>query len=150
MHQSPIPPSLRGAEVGSFAEDTIVRRLPEIARRIIAENDFDETTNLRLRSLVDELPHSKIRPLQETNAPDWANWQRILQPLLGQTWLELPFIAAETIFYRRVLEITGFFQPGPGYQLDPFRLQKKLGLDQAGAALTQMLPGGLPVGRLEP
>jgi hypothetical protein len=144
MCQLPIPQLLRGTEVGSFAEDTIVRRLPEIARRVISENDFAESTNDHLRSLAADLPHGLIRPLLDEQASDWLDWQRAMRPFLGQTWLELPLIAAEMYFYRRILEATGYFQPGSGCGVDPYRLQKKLGLAQAGSALAQALQQGLP------
>jgi hypothetical protein len=139
-----IPPFLSGTEAGSFAEDTIVRRLPEIALRVISENSFDESTNQRLRNLASDLPHGHIRTLLDVQAADWSDWQKVLQPFLGQTWLELPLFAAEMYFYRRILEATGYFQPGSGHRLDPYRLQKKLGLGQAGSAMKQALPGGLP------
>ncbi len=144
MPHLPVPALLSGAEQGSFAEDTIVRRLPEIARRVIAENNFDESTNHRMRNLAADLPHGLIRPLLDEQAPDWPDWQKAMQPFLGQTWLELPLFAAEMYFYRRILEATGYFQPGPGYAVDPYRSQKNLGLAQAGAALSQALPQGLP------
>lgn len=138
----PIPPLLRGADPGSFAEDTIVRRLPELALRVLSENSFDEATNRRLHTLVSDLPHGLVRPLLDTNAPDWSDWQKALYPFFGQTWLEVPLFAAETYFYRRILEATGYFQPGPGYGVDPYRLQKELGLAQAGMSLEQALPVG--------
>ena len=148
--QIPIPPPLRGAEAGSFAQaasfaaDTILRRLPEIARRVIAENSFDPPTNDRLSALAANLPHGRVRPLLDEQAPDWADWQAALRPFLGQSWLELPLFAAEMVFYRRILEATGYFQPGAGYGVDPYRLQKELGLAQAAPALAQALPQGLP------
>jgi hypothetical protein len=140
MPNLPIPPVMRGMDAGSFAEDTIVRRLPEIALRVLSENRFDETTNQRLRRLADDLPHGRIRPLLDGNAPDWPDWQTSLQPFLGQTWLEAPLFAAEIYFYRRILEATGYFQPGVGYGLDPYRQQKGLGLAQAGSTIAQTLP----------
>jgi Damage-control phosphatase ARMT1-like domain len=143
MPHLPIPPLLRGTEAGSFAEDTIVRRLPAIALRVISENSFDEPTNQRLRALAHDLPRGRVRPLLDVRAQDWSSWQNVLQPFLGQTWLELPLFAAEMVFYRRILEATGYFQPGSGYGVDPYRLQKTLGLTQAGPAIAQALPQGL-------
>ncbi len=144
MPHLPIPPFFSGIEPGSFAEDTIVRRLPEIAQRVISENSFDQSTNERLRALISELPHGLIRQLIDEQAPDWLDWQKALQPFLGKTWLEGPFFASEMYFYRRILEATGYFQPGLGYGVDPYRLQKKLGLNQAGQAITEALPQGIP------
>lgn len=142
----PIPPYLRGSDPASFAEDTIIRRLPATARRAIAENSFEESTNQRLRALADDLPTGRIRPLEDVDAPDWVHWQEALQPVMGQTWLETPWLLAETYFYRRILEATGYFQPGPGWHSDPFVLQKRLALSQAGPALALALPDGLPTG----
>jgi hypothetical protein len=144
MLHIPIPCMLHGAEAGSFAEDTVVRRLPEMALRVVSENSFDETTNQCLRALAGDLPRGRIRPLLDRQAPDWHDWQKALQPFLGQSWLELPLFAAEMTFYRRILEATGYFQPGPGYGVDPYQLQKNLGLAQAGTMLMQSLPQGLP------
>ena len=33
-----VPPPLRGADAGSFAEHSIVHRLPHIAQRVVADN----------------------------------------------------------------------------------------------------------------
>ena len=147
MPHLPIPPFFCGTEPDSFAEDTIARRLPEIAQRVISENNFDQSTNERLRALISELPHGLIRQLIDEQAPDWLDWQKELQPFLGKTWLEAPFFASEMYFYRRILEATGYFQPGPGYGVDPYGLQKKLGLEQAGQAITQALPQGMPANK---
>ncbi len=143
MPHLPIPPLLRGAEAGSFAEDTIIRRLPEIAQRVISENTFDTSINRSLQALVQDLPHGLIRPLTDIRAPDWSAWQEALQPFLEKSWLEIPLFAAEMYFYRRILEATGYFQPGPGYGEDPYRQQKKLGLEQGACALAQEFPRGL-------
>jgi hypothetical protein len=144
MLHIPIPFLLRGAEAGSFAEDTVGRRLPAMALRVVSENSFDEATNQRLRALANDLPRGRIRPLLDRQAPDWPDWQKVLQPFLGQSWLELPLFAAEMYFYRRILEATGYFQPGMGYEIDPYRLQKNLGLAQVRTTLMQALPQGLP------
>jgi hypothetical protein len=146
MPALPIPPFLRGADKGSFAEDTVVRRLPAIALRVVSENNLDESTNQRLRALAAELPYGRIRLLADAHAPDWTVWQEVLQPFVGKTWLEVPWFLAETYFYRRILEATGYFEPGSGWGLDPFALQKQMGLVQARSALAQALPQGVPVG----
>ena len=51
----PLPEPLRGNEVGSFAHDTIVRRLPEIARRTASENDLDAARESLLEALAADL-----------------------------------------------------------------------------------------------
>lgn len=133
-------PVLIGSEPGSFAEDTIIRRLPEMARRVIAENYFDEPVNKRLSDLADDLPHGLIRSLHDRQAADWQDWEQCLRPWIGQNWLEMPLFAAEMYFYRRILEVTGYFLPGSYQGFDPFRVQKELGLQQAENALNQIDP----------
>jgi Damage-control phosphatase ARMT1-like domain len=147
MPHFPIPPLLRGTDAGSFAEDTLVRRLPQIALRVLSENRFDEATKKHLTTLASDLPRGLIRPLLDKKAPDWFDWQTALQPFLGQSWLEVPLFAAEIYFYRRILEATGYFQPGPGFGVDPYRLQKELGLAQAGSTIAQALPPDLRAGK---
>jgi hypothetical protein len=124
----PIPPPLRGAEAGSFAHDTVVRRMPAIARRVLAENALAPAAAQAIAALADELPAGAVRPLRDPGAPDVALWEAYLAPYLGQSWLQVPWFFAETYFYRRILEATGYFQPGPGAQADPYALQKRRGL----------------------
>jgi uncharacterized protein with ATP-grasp and redox domains len=124
-----IPAPLRGAETGTFAHRTMTVRLSEIGRRILVENDFMAQVTDRLQMLLDELPNQAVRDLRDQEAPDWAAWQGYLVPYAGQSWLEVPWFFAETYFYRRVLEATGYFQPGPGSGVDPYAYQKRQGLE---------------------
>ncbi|MEI7643405.1 MAG: damage-control phosphatase ARMT1 family protein [Chloroflexales bacterium] len=123
-----IPLPLRGAEIGSFAHDTISRRLPMIGRRVRDENDLAPEAARAVAALADEMPDAPVRPLRDPGAPDLALWDAYLAPYAGQSWLQVPWFVAETYFYRRVLEATGYFRPGPGCGVDPFALQKRLGL----------------------
>jgi hypothetical protein len=127
----PPPPPLRGADPDSFANVTVVRRLPAIARRVLAENELAPGAAQAVAALVDDLPHGTVRQLRDPGAPDSASWEAFCGPYLGQSWLDVPFFFAECYFYRRILEATGYFQPGPGALADPFALQKRLGLDLA-------------------
>ncbi|HWQ13769.1 MAG TPA: damage-control phosphatase ARMT1 family protein [Roseiflexaceae bacterium] len=132
----PIPMPLRGAEPGSFAHDTLARRLPGIARRAIAENTFPPAVTTALEALAAEMPHGPIRPLRDLAAPDAADWARYVAPYVGMSWLEAPWFFAETYFFRRVLEATGYFG-GAGCGVDPYALQKRAGLE--------LIPQGMAV-----
>jgi hypothetical protein len=123
-----IPPPLCGDEPGSFAEDTLSRRLPDIARRVLEDEDWPLEGRARLQALIDEMPHGRIRPIMDEGAPDLGLWEDWLPPFLGQTWLDAPWFAAEVYFFRRVLEATGYFRPGRGQGVDPYRRQKLEGL----------------------
>jgi uncharacterized protein with ATP-grasp and redox domains len=140
-----LPPPFYGNEPGSFAEDTLSRRLPGIARRLL-DDPWHLQARLRLQALVDEMPTGRLRPLQDPGAPDLLNWQEDLMPYLGQTWLDTPWFVAELYFFRRILEATGFFQPGPGQGIDPYRSQKDTGLFGVTGQLEQALARLEPVG----
>lgn len=118
-----IPPTIATSEIGSFARSTIEVRKPQILAQILTDNEYTPAVRRSLEDFRDELAGKPARPLQEA-APDAAEWNAELGRIPGRTWLELPWFFAETYFYRRVLEITGWFQPGSGFHLDPFGLQK--------------------------
>jgi hypothetical protein len=130
-----LPPPLRGSDPASFAEHTLSVRLPNIARRTLSEIDWPAETAARLQSLADELPHGQLRLLQDLDAPDGTDWNRWLTPYLGQNWLEVPWFLAETCFFCRLLEATGYYRPGFGQGVDPYSFQKRQGLASVEQAL---------------
>ena len=91
-----------------------------------------------LHSLITEMPEGTLRPIQDELAPDLEDWRRALTPYAGQNWLQTPWILCEFYFFRRILEGTGYFQPGPGFSMDPYRRQKELGLREAGDTLQSL------------
>jgi uncharacterized protein with ATP-grasp and redox domains len=125
----PLPPPLSGRVVPSFAHLTVTQRMPRIGRETLAENNFPPAIVQRFETLISGIPAQAIRPLQDPGAPDLAEWDRYVQPYLGATWLEVPWFFAEEYFYRRMLEATGYFQPGPMWQLDPYTRSKQLVLE---------------------
>jgi len=144
-----LPPPLRGAEPGSFAQDTLSRRLPGIARSLL-DQVRSQAARINLQALADDMPAGRLRPIQDAGAPDLANWHADLQPYLGQTWLEAPWFVAEVYFFRRILEATGYFQPGVGQGADPYHAQKDKGLAGVASQLGQTLahlppPGAQPL-----
>lgn len=127
--RAPLPESLRGAYSDAFTYNSIVVRLPDIARRTLAENEFPADVANDIETLIRDISTARIRPLAGDAAPDAAEWASYVEPYLDQGWLEPPWFFVETYFYRRVLEATGYFQPGPGREVDPFSHQKKLALE---------------------
>lgn len=125
----PLPEPLRGIEPDTFAHDSIVVRLPEIARQMIADNHFSPEVLTRLETLIREIPDGPIRGLQDPRAPDADQWSEYISPYLDHNWLEVPWFFVENYFYRRILEATGYFQPGPGQGVDPYEAQKRMGLE---------------------
>ena len=129
LPQLPIPPPLRGVEIGTFAHRTMTVRIPEIGRRILKENSFPAPVVEKLQALLDDLPEGAVRDLQDREAPDLVDWKQYAAPYLGMSWLEVPWFFSETYFYRRVLEATGYYQSGPGWRVDPYAGQKRQGLE---------------------
>lgn len=129
------PEPIRGNEPGTWAEDTITRRLPATARRIPAENSFAPEIEARLAQLAAEIPAAPLRFVHEPDAPDAAGWAAATRPYLGQNWLDVPWFFVETYFYRRVLEAIGYFD---GHRVDPFAYQKQQGLTTTVPAIATL------------
>jgi uncharacterized protein with ATP-grasp and redox domains len=125
----PLPSPLFGSEVGTFTEYTVTQRMPAIACRVIAENNFPENINACLKQLASELPSEPLTPLLHDTGADFSAWVKYLEPFKGQRWIDVPWFLAETYFYRLILEITNYFRPGELQGVDPFQLQKNKGLE---------------------
>ncbi len=125
-----LPPPLRGSEIPSFTHYSIVTRLPEIARRTLAENAFSADVVARIEALIAEIPSGLIRPLMLHAAPDASAWDAYTAPSQTLNWLQIPWFFAEEYFYERILEATGYFDPASaGFGVDPYAHQKRLGLE---------------------
>jgi hypothetical protein len=149
----PIPEPLQGTDRGSFAEYTVKVRLPNILKEVISVNEFPPQIMSGLEALLDEIPRARVRSLQDPGAPDLQDWDRYIGSVADSTWVQLPWFFAETYFYRRILEATGFFQPGPFLRVDPYKIQKRRILDQGLASvsgLTNQLEGFLDRARSGP
>lgn len=146
----PIPPPLMMTEPGSFAHRTLTQRWPAIARRVISENDFPPDIIASLEALSQDLFTGLIRPLEDDQGPDLEAWAIYLEPFMGKPWLTVPWYFAEVYFYRRLLEATRYFQPGPWQGVDPFTRQKQASLSGAIANLQTNPAPIYPQGAEEP
>jgi uncharacterized protein with ATP-grasp and redox domains len=133
--ERPVPEPLQGTDPGSFAEYTVKVRLPNILREVIAVNNFPPQVLAGLEALLEEIPLAQVRPLNDPGAPDLRDWDRYVDSVAGSTWLQVPWFFAETYFYRRILEASGFFQPGPNQGKDPYLFQKRRVLQQGMASV---------------
>jgi len=127
------------SEKGSFARKTIEERKPKIINQIL--RDFDYTPDIR-RSLIDfknEIASGLIKELQDY-ASDWKLWQQELKPWMGKSWFDIPWMLAEAYFYRRVLEITHYFQPGPYLGIDPFQRLKTQEMLEGQSVFAEIYP----------
>jgi uncharacterized protein with ATP-grasp and redox domains len=118
----------------------MTQRIGEIAQRVIDENDLTAEQHRRMRQLQDEVPYGLVRPLDDPAAPDAEAWAAYVAPYVRRNWLDIPWFMAEMMFFRRVLEATGYFGPGAGEGRDPYRQQKAAGMAAAAEALPTLLP----------
>ncbi len=125
--REPLPAPLRGNEFGTFTHRSIVQRLPEIGRRMLAANAFTPKVTGKIERLLSEIPGGPIRRLED-DAPDAVRWSDYVEPYVGNDWLDPPWFFIEHYFYRRLMEATGYFTSGSGLGVDPFRHQKLRGL----------------------
>ena len=138
----PLPEPLKASEVPSFTHFSVVVRLPDIARRTLAENTFPPETIQGIQQLIQEIPDGKIRPVHISDECLARDWAKYISPYLGRNWLEVPWFFAEEYFYVRILEAAGYFQPGEWHHRDPYAHQKQLGLVSTKAdifALTERI-----------
>ena len=134
----PVPAPICSDVPGTWAYNTTAIRLANIARRTLVENEFAPGIEDRIEALIADIPTAPVRMLQQDGAPDAQDWDNYIRPYLSQNWLEAPWFFVETYFYRRLLEATGFFDPGPGKELDPFAYQKEQGLKIAVAVISAL------------
>lgn len=124
----PLPPALMTSDPGSFARATIVERKPQIIHRVIQDNPYPPEILVALEAFINEIANSPIQPLHES-APDIDFWNTALSAYTGKTWLEVPWYFAETYFYRKLLEVTRYFQPGSWQGCNPFQKQKRIQIE---------------------
>ncbi|MDR7426987.1 MAG: damage-control phosphatase ARMT1 family protein [Armatimonadota bacterium] len=123
-----LPPPILTSEPNSFAQYTFRVRVPNIIQQVMELNPFPPEIRRALEELGNEIAGSVIRSLGE-RARDRAFWDTVSQPYLRRSWFEVPWYWAEAFFYRRVLEATRYFQPGPWYAFDPFAVMKRAELE---------------------
>ncbi len=132
----PTPPPLIMSEVGTFAYYTITERWPKIVRQIQAEQNFEVAVQAKLTALIDELLQGTVE--LDVSGVDQDTWRSHIAPYQGQRWFNVPWFLAETYFYRRILDATGYFNTGETQGRDPFAVQKQRGLISAIAPLSTL------------
>ncbi len=115
-----LPPPIMTSEKATFARKTIELLKPGIINNLLSECDYPPGIRIALNDLKFEMANGRIKPLQE-KTDDKHLWDTDIAPFIGNSWLELPWLLAEAFFFRRILEATQFFQPGPWQEKDPFQ-----------------------------
>ncbi|HUT20088.1 MAG TPA: damage-control phosphatase ARMT1 family protein [Anaerolineae bacterium] len=130
VDRSSYPPPLVTSERGSFARKTIVERKPQILREVSESYPYPPEIHSELEAYAHEIAALPIAPLHE-EAPDVGEWNAAWAAFGGRTWLEVPWYFAESFFYRRLMEVVRYYQPGPWHNVDPFAPQKAIELERA-------------------
>jgi hypothetical protein len=155
----PIPEAICSTEPGTWAYDTMSRRVneeilernyqdnketwesakfaPVLARIQALRFDLQNAKNCKLTHL-DELP----RGASDARKKEWSEWHEILEPYVsnGDTWLTAPWMVTEFYVYRRLIQALGYFDPNsPGYLYDPFVKSKRDGLLSSVGSAEPML-----------
>lgn len=118
-----LPPTLMASDPSSFAQKTVRERFPTILEQILQSEEFPIAIHQELQDFRAELKSGNVKPLQEPSY-DHEVWTKEMRNWLGKNWEQLPWLLAEAFFYRRILEITRYFQPGPTFCRDPFEQLK--------------------------
>lgn len=108
-----LPPPILISPEGSFAWDVFHRRHPVLIENLIAALPYGPDQISALRALLDESLTGVITPLPEItqSAPDAARWQSEWdRGHYGKPWSDAPFLWAESYFFRRILDATGYFE----------------------------------------
>jgi hypothetical protein len=140
-----LPPPILTSEPDSFARRTFERRIPGIVEETIELNRFPPDIRRALEELRWEIVEAgPVRGLHES-ASDRHFWHEVSRPYLGRSWLDVPWFWAETFFYRRILEATRYFQPGPWQGFDPYAAKKQTEWEieaapQVAGAILERLP----------
>ena len=143
-----LPPPMRSNVKGSWAYDTMSRRvITDILKRLVDDN-ADELTRptsplrseclLQINDLKSSLECGKtgyMRGLSD-KGPDVATWDKILATLSDdeRNWLDAPWVISEFYLYRRIAEAFKFFETG----YDMFVQQKAQGLIDAIPAINEI------------
>ncbi|GAB2709049.1 damage-control phosphatase ARMT1 family protein [Kitasatospora kifunensis] len=139
----PTAPVILSSTPGSFAWGVFHERHPKLIRQVLDALPYGPTERAAVEELLSESTGGVLEPLDKS-AHDHQQWSEWGEGLFGRPWGEAPFLWAESYFYRRLLEATGYFRPGTWQGIDPFAPFKNAEL--AGPAVDAELAalGDLP------
>ncbi|MDX3093159.1 damage-control phosphatase ARMT1 family protein [Streptomyces sp. ME01-24h] len=126
-------PRITCDEPGSFAWGVFQQRHPVLVRRILDAVPYGPRRRRGFAALLAESRTGTVAELPG-EAPDRAAWEEWGQGRFGRPWPELPFLWAESYFYRRLLDPAGYLAAGPWHGVDLFAPFKDAELDGPGFA----------------
>ncbi|GAA3451421.1 damage-control phosphatase ARMT1 family protein [Dactylosporangium matsuzakiense] len=114
------PPVIVSSDPASFPHSVLRDRHPAIVERVLRAHPYPPEVRTELQLLVQEV---RVEPLR-ADAHDAAAWAAWGAGFWGQSWFDVPFLFAENLFYRRLLEAVGYYGAGAWRGIDPFGPQK--------------------------
>lgn len=158
----PLPPMILSDTPGTWAYDTMSRRVnEEIMQRTWEDIESDlnspgfESAKTRFEDLRAELSDAAITKLsyldslteeERSNAlrvDEAEQWEDILKPFIdkGDTWLTAPWLVTEFYAYRRLVQALGYYDDSNDKTrlYDPFIKAKRAGLDSSVASAENVM-----------
>jgi len=108
-----------GNPPGSFAWTVFHQRHPVLIKQLADAVPYPPDIRAALSDLLAETVDGVITPLDH-RAHDHDTWSTWSRDYIGRRWTDVPFLWAESYFYRRLLHAVRYFHPGPWFALDPF------------------------------
>ncbi|MGW4380560.1 damage-control phosphatase ARMT1 family protein [Kitasatospora sp. NPDC004531] len=112
-------PLIRSDTPGSFPWSVFHERHPKLIRQVVDALPYEPGQRAALERLLTESTSGVLEP-PTADAHDREQWLEWGRGLWGRPWGEAPFLWAESWFYRRLLDATGYFGPGAWQGIDPF------------------------------
>lgn len=119
MPETDDAPVIVGNVPGSFARSVLAERHPALIRQVRDAFPWSPERRRALDALLIRCTEGVIEPLGP-DAYDRAQWDVWGGEYVGRSWFDVPFLWSESYFYRRLLDATGYFAPGPWQGIDPF------------------------------
>ncbi|WP_338895467.1 damage-control phosphatase ARMT1 family protein [Streptomyces sp. TG1A-60] len=134
----PDAPVIRCDDPASFPHSVLAERHPALIRRVQDATPYGPEQRRALDDLLAGTLHGTVEPPPGDDW--WDTWN--VRRHAGHSWFSLPFLVAESCFYRQLLHAVDYFTPGPWQGVDPFRPFKLAELDtpEAAAELTALAP----------
>ncbi|MEW2080312.1 damage-control phosphatase ARMT1 family protein [Streptomyces sp. NPDC005283] len=106
--------------VGSFAWGVLHDRHPALIERVRQATAYPAEQQHALDALLRETAEGGVVEALDDTEPDAAQWRQWGEGHIGRRWADVPFLWAESYFYRKLLAALGYFTPGPWKGIDPF------------------------------
>ncbi|WP_327116604.1 ARMT1-like domain-containing protein [Nocardia sp. NBC_01730] len=112
----PTPPLILASVPGSFAHGVFHQRHPKLVQRVLDALPNGPTERAAIHQLLIESTAGVMEPLKE-DTPTTTSGTNGATASTAASGGEAPFLWAESFFYRKLLEATGYFRPGAWHGL---------------------------------